>query len=99
MMDLMITFIKTQLTGIVLGMLLIVVVKKNINDIASSIQWCYDNIEQSGGTSPTYVICSNVLKALILQQEENWKNCGSIMHLGADLHKGAKRFNAPSQQT
>jgi hypothetical protein len=31
-----------------------------------------------------------LLKAAIAQQEENWKNGGSIMHLGSDPHKGLK---------
>jgi hypothetical protein len=64
--------------------------KNNINRIASSIQWCYDNVEQPGGTGPTFTIRSNVVKASIAQQQQNWKNRGSIMHLGSDPHKGLK---------
>jgi hypothetical protein len=64
--------------------------RNNINCIASSIQWCYDNIEQPGGTGPTFVMRSNIVKAAIEQQQENWKNGGSLMHLGLDPHKGLK---------
>jgi hypothetical protein len=62
----------------------------NINRIVSSIQWCYDNMEQPGSTGPTFVMPSNIVKAAIEQQQENWKNCGSLMHLGSDPHKGLK---------
>jgi hypothetical protein len=33
---------------------------------------------------------SNIVKAAIEQQQENWKNYGSLMHLGSDPHKGLK---------
>jgi hypothetical protein len=49
------------------------------------------NVEQPGGTGPTFLMRSNIVKASIAQQEENWKNRGSIMHLGSDqTHKGLK---------
>jgi hypothetical protein len=64
--------------------------RNNINRIASCIQWCYDHIEQPGGTGPTFVLRSNIVKAAIEQQQENWTNRGSLMHLGSDPHKGLK---------
>jgi hypothetical protein len=64
--------------------------RNNINRIASSIQWCYDNIEQPGGTGPTFLIRSGIVKAAINQQQENWLHRGSVMHLGSDPHKGLK---------
>jgi hypothetical protein len=63
----------------------------NINRICSSIQWFHDNVEQPGGTAdPAFVLRNNIVKAAIAQQQENWKNRGSTIHLGSDPHKGLK---------
>jgi hypothetical protein len=61
----------------------------NVNRIMSAIQWFHDNVEKPRGTS-SFIVKNACVKAAIKQQQENWKNGGSAVHLGTDPHKGLK---------
>jgi hypothetical protein len=63
--------------------------KNHMNRIVSALQWGHDKVERPGGTSD-FIVRNAAVKASISDQQENWVNGGSIIHLGSDPHKGLK---------